>query len=201
MDEKREQVDPEDPLSLEHQEALDRFIVFWGEMASNWGINRTMAQIHAFLYASEDPHDTDAIMERLRISRGNANMNLRSLMNWNLVYRVHLEGSRKDFYTAEKDVWKITAQIIRERERREITPVKQQIEACRDTVTGKGEGQRTYDALGARERQFYDRMENLKELMEVFEGLSRALLPAVQQRNGRMLKQLIDIAGTLKGGS
>src|SRR3712207_4865863 len=77
-------------LSRRHQEAQERFILFWGEMASSWWINRTMAQIHALLYASEAPLDTDEIMERLQISRGNANMNLRSLTNWDLVRKTHI---------------------------------------------------------------------------------------------------------------
>lgn len=178
-------------LTARHQEALARFILFWGEMASSWGINRTMAQIHALLYAIDDPLDTDEIMERLQISRGNANMNLRSLINWNLVRKVHISGSRKDYYTAEKDVWEITAQIIREREKREIKPVIQQLEECRATLT-KGTG--TYADLAPREQQFHERIENLLQLMEVFEGFSRAFLPFVQKRNRAMLKQLIEAA-------
>ena len=133
------------PLSQRHQEALERFILFWGEMASNWGINRTMAQIHALLYAAEKSLDTDTIMQRLQISRGNANMNLHSLVNWNLVRKVHRPGSRKDYYVAEKDVWHITAQIIRERERREIGPVMQQLQECRDTLAGKPDTEDCHD--------------------------------------------------------
>ncbi len=175
-----------------YREALDRFVVFWGEMASNWGINRTMAQIHALLFASEDPLDTDEIMARLRISRGNANMNLRSLMNWNLVQKVHLPGSRKDFYTAEKDVWQITAQIIKERERREIQPVMQQLQECRDLLTAAG------TALPEKERVFGERIEKLMQLMEVFEGFSRALLPFIQEENAPLIKAFIQFAETYR---
>ena len=78
-------------------------------MASAWGINKTMAQIHALLYAENEPLDTDTIMEQLSISRGNANMNLRNLVQWQLVNKVHFKGKRKDYYTAEKDVWNIVA--------------------------------------------------------------------------------------------
>ncbi|MDX1739993.1 MAG: hypothetical protein R3178_01820, partial [Rhodothermales bacterium] len=120
--------------SERHREALDMFVSFWGEMASRWGINRTMAQIHALLYSSEEPLDTDQIMEALSISRGNANMNLRSLIDWKLVFKVQKEGSRKDYYEAEKDVWHITAQIIRRRERQEIEPVMQQLMGCKDAL-------------------------------------------------------------------
>lgn len=182
-------------ISCRHKEALERFILFWGEMASKWGINRTMAQIHALLYASEDPLDTDEIMVQLQISRGNANMNLRSLINWNLVRKVHIPGSRKDYYEAEKDVWEITARIIRERERQEIKPVMQQLEECRLTLT---EGAETAANLNDGEQIFYERLDRLRSLIEVFEGFSRALLPFVQKRNGHILRQLIEVAASLQ---
>lgn len=186
--------------SPQYQEALGRFILFWGEMASNWGINRTMAQIHALLYCSEEPLDTDEIMEQLQISRGNANMNLRSLINWNLVRKVHLPGSRKDFYTAEKDVWEITAHIIREREKREIQPVMQQLRECQDILK---EGAREAESCGdlpARDAQLCTRIESLIQLMDLFEGFSQTLLPFVQKRNMPVMKQLIRIAEDLQGG-
>ncbi len=189
---------PEAP-SERYQEALGRFILFWGEMASNWGINRTMAQIHALLYIAEEPLDTDTIMERLQISRGNANMNLHSLVNWNLVRKVHQPGSRKDFYVAEKDVWHITAQIVRERERREIAPVMQQLQECRDLLAGRHNTQ-DCSALGPHERQFCERIENLMELMEVFDGFFQSLLPFVQKRNVPMMKQFIALAESMQGG-
>ncbi len=189
--------DPSEP-SRRYREAQERFVLFWGEMASNWGINRTMAQIHALLYACEGPLDTDEIMERLRISRGNANMNLRSLMNWNLVRKVHQSGSRKDYYTAEKDVWQITAQIIRERERREIKPVKQQLRECRDILTG-GQAGRSCTDLDALEGQLCLRIDNLMRLMEVFEGFSRALLPFLEERNAPMIKEFIRFAEEFHG--
>ncbi len=181
--------------SAAHEEAVERFILFWGEMASNWGINRTMAQIHALLYCAEKPLDTDEIMERLQISRGNANMNLRSLITWNLARKAHQPGSRKDFYTAEKDVWHITAQIIKERERREIKPVHEQLQECRDILAKK---QEACSELPERDRVLCERLENLMHLMEVFEGFSQALLPFVQARNADTLKKLIAVARALQ---
>jgi DNA-binding transcriptional regulator GbsR (MarR family) len=182
------------PQSERHQEALNRFINFWSEMASNWGINRTMAQIHALLYALEEAVDTDYIMDRLQISRGNANMNLRSLINWNLVRKVHIAGSRKDFFIAEKDVWEITIQIIRERERREIQPVMQQLQGCREILAGRVDGP-CPDGMSTSERHFCERLDNLVRLMEVFEGLSRTLLPFIQMQNMDMLRQLVGLTG------
>src|SRR5690554_3428848 len=105
-----------------HQQAIEQFVLLWGEMASAWGINKTMAQIHALLYAEGEPLHTDSIMEQLSISRGNANMNLRNLLQWNLIHKVHFKGQRKDYYTAEKDVWNIVAILVHERQQREITP-------------------------------------------------------------------------------
>ena len=188
-----------EPLSERHQQALERFILFWGEMASTWGINRTMAQIHALLYASEEPLDTYAIMERLQISRGNANMNLHSLVNWNLVRKVHQPGSRKDYYLAEKDVWHITAQIIRERERREIQPVMHQLQECRDTLAGE-QAAEACSALSPQEQQFCERIENLMDLMGVFDGFFQSLLPFVQKRNVPMIRQFVALAKTMRGG-
>jgi len=177
-----------------YDEALERFVLFWGKMASNWGINRTMAQIHALLYCSEEPLDTDAIMEQLQISRGNANMNLRSLINWNLARKLHRAGSRKDFYEAEKDVWHITAQIIEERERREIKPVREQLRECRDLLAGEEE---ECEDLPGREAQLCRRLENLMDLMEVFEGFFEALLPFVKEENVPVMKRLIRLADEL----
>lgn len=177
-----------------YEEARERFVLFWGEMASNWGINRTMAQIHALLYCAEEPLDTDAIMEQLQISRGNANMNLRSLVGWDLVRKVHRAGSRKDFYEAEKDVWRITAQIIKERERREIKPVREQLQECRDLLKKDEE---ECEDRPEREAQLCQRLENLMGLMEIFEGLFEALLPFVQEQNVPMMKRLIRLADAL----
>lgn len=179
-------------LSPAHREALERFILFWGEMASRWGINRTMAQLHALLYASEAPMDTDEIMEHLQISRGNANMNLRSLLNWDLVRKVHQSGSRKDYYTAEKDVWKITTRVVKERQKRELQPVKQQLIDCREILEGpEGEEEAS---LSAEARQFAERIGNLIDLMEVFEGITQSLLPFVQSRSLDETRQLIELA-------
>ena len=110
------------------EEAKNRFIQSWGTLATQWGINRTMAQIHALLMISPEPIDTDAIMETLQISRGNANMNLRDLLDWGLIYKQLKLGERREFFYAEKDVWKIARQVAKERRRREITPVIEVLE-------------------------------------------------------------------------
>src|SRR6201996_2834208 len=101
-------------------EAKARFIADWGRFGTNWGINRTMAQIHALLLVSPDALSAEEVMEELNISRGNANMNLRELMDWDLVQKVIVPGERKEFFTAEKDIWKGARQMIKERKKREL---------------------------------------------------------------------------------
>lgn len=104
-------------------EARKQFIASWGSFGSNWGINRTMAQIHALLLISTSPICADDVMRELVISRGNVNMNLRDLIDWGLVDRVIITGERKEFFTAEKDIWKVARTIIRERKKRELEPM------------------------------------------------------------------------------
>lgn len=101
-------------------EAKAQFIANWGRFGTNWGINRTMAQIHALLLVSPEALSAEEVMEQLSISRGNANMNLRELIDWGLVQKVLVPGERKEFFSAEKDIWKVARQIIKERKKREL---------------------------------------------------------------------------------
>ncbi|MBC7886869.1 MAG: transcriptional regulator [Ferruginibacter sp.] len=104
-------------------EAKQQFISNWGAFGTQWGINRTMAQIHALLLVSADPLTQDDVMEQLDISRGNVNMNMRDLISWGLVDRVIVSGERKEYFIAEKDTWKVVTQIIKERKKRELDPM------------------------------------------------------------------------------
>ena len=113
---------------LEETKAL--FIRRWGEMGIYWGISRTMAELHALLYISTEPLCTDEIMEQLQISRGNASMNVRSLIDWGLIRRVHVRGDRKEYFTAQTDVWYLFETITRERRRRELEPIGETIGKC-----------------------------------------------------------------------
>ncbi len=100
--------------------ARDEFVTQWGALGTTWGINRTMAQIHALLIVTPRPLTTDQVMEDLQISRGNAHANLRELIGWGLVRGVVRKGERKEYFEAEKDVWKMFCTIVRERKRREV---------------------------------------------------------------------------------
>ncbi len=108
---------------MEFTEAKRQFIQTWGKLGTEWGINRTMAQVHAILLISSAPLSTEDIMEELSISRGNANMNIRDLLNWTLIYKELVPGDRKEYFVAEKDIWEVARRIIRERKKREVEPV------------------------------------------------------------------------------
>jgi DNA-binding transcriptional regulator GbsR (MarR family) len=104
-------------------EAKTQFIQAWGTLGSKWGINRTMAQLHALLMVSADPMSTEEMMDELNISRGNVNMNIRELMDWGLVEKIHKPGDRKEYFCAEKDIWVVTKQVAKERKKRELEPI------------------------------------------------------------------------------
>ncbi|WP_294243276.1 transcriptional regulator [uncultured Chryseobacterium sp.] len=121
-------------------EAKEKYIQTWGTFATNWGINRTMAQVHALLIASEKPLSTDEVMQQLEISRGNANMNIRALMDWGIVKKEFVKGDRKEYFIAEKDVWFLFKQITKERRKREIEPVISFLEELKDIEDKDAEG-------------------------------------------------------------
>lgn len=108
---------------MEFKESKEKFIQSWGVLGSHWGINKTMAQIHALLLISSEVLSTEEIMNELQISRGNANMNIRALMDWGIVTKHFKTGERKDFFFAEKDIWEVARKITKERSKREIEPV------------------------------------------------------------------------------
>ena len=104
-------------------EGKEKFINSWGTLGSNWGISRTMAQVHALLLVSPDSLSADEVMEQLKISRGNANMNIRALIDWGLVHKELKPGERKEFFVAEKDMWEVVKKIIIQRKKKELEPM------------------------------------------------------------------------------
>ncbi|MCR9290841.1 MAG: transcriptional regulator [Bacteroidetes bacterium] len=105
------------------EEGKAKFIQSWGTLGSAWGVNRTMAQIHALLLITPEALSAQEIMDDLKISLGNANMNLRALVDWGLVYKQLKAGERKDFFIAEKDMWDVVRKIAAQRKKKELEPV------------------------------------------------------------------------------
>jgi DNA-binding transcriptional regulator GbsR (MarR family) len=108
---------------MKYQEAKEELIQAWGALGHSWGLNKTMAQIHALLMMSTKPLSTEDIMQDLSISRGNANMNIRALLEWRIVERVHVPGERKEYFKSEKDIWTLARTVARERRKRELEPI------------------------------------------------------------------------------
>jgi|SRR5687768_7481844 len=117
---------------MKYAEAREQLIRTWGQLSSQWGINRTMGQIHALLMVSPQPLTADQIIAELGISRGNVSMNLRNLLEWGLVHKVYITGDRKEYFASEKDVWKMTLTIAKERKRRELDPVIVSLQAIQN---------------------------------------------------------------------
>jgi DNA-binding transcriptional regulator GbsR (MarR family) len=118
---------------MEFKEAKNKFVQTWGALGSQWGINKTMAQIHALLMIAPEPLSMEDIMEELQISRGNASMNLRALMDWGIVYKEFKQGERREFFTAEKDLDELAVKIAQERSKREIKPA---LKVLKEVSTG-----------------------------------------------------------------
>ncbi|MFI5380072.1 MAG: GbsR/MarR family transcriptional regulator [Tepidisphaerales bacterium] len=142
--------------------AQDTFIRRWGEMGATWGINRTMAEIHALLYIVGEPLCTDDVMERLHISRGNASMSLRSLCDWAIIRRLHRLGERKEFFESLSDVWEIFSIIAAERKRREMDPVLETIKQCQRMLEAEALGKPAHHPTVLLTRQ---RLASMEEFM------------------------------------
>lgn len=109
----------DDPRSAE---LVRQFVEHWGVMARSWGINATMGELFALLYITGADWTAENLRERLRVSRGNVSMNLRELITWGVVHKIHRQGERREYYRAEVDVWTLFRRILRERKRRELDP-------------------------------------------------------------------------------
>lgn len=136
------------------EQAQEQFILEWGRMSSSWGINRTMAHIHALLMITGEAFSVDEIIARLHISRGNASMNLRDLVDWGLLRRFRKPGDRRDLYEADGDIYRMFSRVVKERKRREIDPTVHAIKDCIETAP-KGD-----DAAEMRRR--------LQDLLKIF---------------------------------
>jgi len=149
------------------EDAKSKFIQIWGTVGVEWGINRTMAQVHGLLLVSDEPLTAEQVMESLRISRGNANMNLRELINWGLVFRENRPGERKEYFYAEKDIWEVAQRIVAERRKRELDPMMKMLEQLQKEIPSSSQGKEA---------------QNLNKLLTDIHGLgkkSSALLDLV----------------------
>jgi DNA-binding transcriptional regulator GbsR (MarR family) len=164
--------------------AQDRFIEAWGRMGSAWGVNTSVARVHALLICSVEPVSLDQIATRLAISRGNASMSLRELRTWGVVHLQRVPGDRRDFYVTEPDVWKMLFAIARERKRREFDPLMQAVRLA-------------LGARGAADGVVGERLSQMDQLVSTMNVLAERLLADEQQ--GRMMLALLTGAPAPRG--
>lgn len=156
--------------------ASAKFIESWGSMGALWGINRSMARIHALLLATKEPLGLEEITEQLEISRGNASMCLKELRHWGVIRRVHLTGERRDYYIAETDVWSMLFRIASERKKREFDPALSHLREVLDSTEPGDDLVR-------------ERLEELEEILRALDRLLRRFLTSEKASRG-MLKFL-----------
>lgn len=118
----------ENPLKL--SPAATEFILHWGNLGSQWGVNRSVAQIHALLFISDHPLHAEEIAELLGLARSNVSNSIKELLGWRLIERVPLLGDRRDHFTAEKDIWEMVTRIAAGRKAREVDPAEAALKAC-----------------------------------------------------------------------
>jgi len=111
-------------------DAAERFVLHWGDMGGQWGVNRSISQIHALLYVSERPRTAEEIAAVLGLARSNVSTSIRQLVAWNLIHRVPVKGDRREHFEAETDVWEIAMRIAAVRKEREIDPAVETLKAC-----------------------------------------------------------------------
>lgn len=183
------------------REAHDRFIASWGRMGSAWGISRTMAEVHALLYVTGEPMNTDEIMDRLAISRGNVSMSVRALLEWGVIQKVHKRGDRKDYFHAEQDVWTMLRAIARERIKREVDPMLESLGEIRELTPETTKA--TPEDLAA----LNERLDAVQECFELMSVLSHKFAGPTGGGGGAGLKAAAKLLakmptrGPSKGGA
>ncbi|HSR50082.1 MAG TPA: MarR family transcriptional regulator [Acidobacteriota bacterium] len=168
----------------------EQFILHWGEMGTRWGINRTVAQIHALLYLSPEPLNAEDISKTLSVARSNVSTSLRELQSWGLVKIVHILGDRRDHFESMKDVWEMFQLILSERKRREIDPTLSVLRQC-----VKQAKEEDADDPVTRERleHMLDFFETMTSLYKEFSTLPPSTLRGFAKLKGRMEKLLVTI--------
>ncbi len=171
------------------QRTRNQFVRRWGEMGATWGISRTMAEIHALLFITGKPLCTDDVMQQLEVSRGNASMNLRQVVNWGLARRTHVRGDRKEYFISDQSAWEMFETITRERHRREVEPIIETIDDCRSDLA------QAMDALDSKQKataEEYDR--RLKDIQDFISAMN-ALLNIVMSTGSKRIAKLLAAAG------
>ena len=156
--------------------AIERFVLHWGDMGGQWGVNRSVSQIHALLYLSEKPLTADDIAATLGMARSNVSSSLKELQGWDLIRRVPVMGDRRDHFEAESDIWEMVSRIAAGRKQREIDPAVKALRAC----MAEAEGDATLNPVAARRLQaMLEFTETMDRWYGQMQGLPKAKLAAL----------------------
>lgn len=163
------------------------FILHWGEMGSQWGVNRSVAQVHALVYLSNRPLHAEEICEKLGLARSNVSSALKELQSYAIVRRVHVEGDRRDHFTAETDLWDMLMKISAERKRREIDPTIQLLGELAESLDGRADV-----PAHVRERigRMHEFMGNLASWYDDVRRLPKSTLVTLMKLGGRVARLL-----------
>jgi DNA-binding transcriptional regulator GbsR (MarR family) len=148
---------------MKYTEAKEELIQAWGNLGYSWGINKTMAQIHALLMISTKALSTEDIMEELSISRGNANMNIRALLDWGIVSRISVAGERKEFFKSEKDIWALARQVAKERRKRELEPILKVLREVNEVQADGSDETKEFKKVVKELKNFAEKSDSLLE--------------------------------------
>ena len=176
-----------EPSDVHLRRVQDEFIRKWGEMGQTWGINRTMAEIHAFLFITGKPQCTDDVMERLNISRGNSSMSLRGLVDWGVIRRFHVRGERREYFESLGDIWEMFSIIAAERKRRELDPVLETIRQCKLMLNREFPD----DLLCEDSKLTRQRLEGMEEFMLVTNKIFNAFIENSRTGLNKVVKVLL----------
>lgn len=165
-----------------------KFILHWGEMGTRWGINRTVAQVHALLFVSPKPIHAEEIAETLSVARSNVSNSLRELQGWGIVRVAHVLGDRRDHFESVKDVWEIFRIVGEERKRREIDPTLRVLQECVDEL----------QTAGPSDKYTRERLEGMLEFLTVTSGLFEEVvrIPAAALKGvGKLRGRIVTLLG------
>jgi len=146
---------------MKYTAAKEELIQAWGNLGYSWGLNKTMAQIHALLLISPKALSTEDIMQELSISRGNANMNIRALLDWGIISRISVAGQRKEYFKSEKDIWSLARQVAKERRKRELEPILKVLRDVSNVQADNSEETREFKKVVKELKNFAEKSDSM----------------------------------------
>ena len=174
-------------------EAKEKFIQAWGVLGTSWGISRTMAQIHALLLVSAEPLSAQEIIDTLSVSQGSANMNLRALIDWQLVEKTVKIGERKEYFAAEKDMWEITRRVMRERRKRELDPILKMLEDVKNIEISEAEKKEleSSELIAQKDKEITEFKEMMEQIDSFANRAEKALDVMIKASESKIVERFL----------